>query len=371
MQRRLIQPPATIGTLLVMSRLLGFARPIAIIAVAAAIAVLMIKSKPPMEARSVDQPLPPVSVKTIRRTTVPVEIIAYGSVKAWRELELTAQLTGRITRQSPEFEPGKVVKEGEPLLRIDPTDYELALAEAQQSLASAELALADAKALRQAARETEAEAQVNAAKARITRAQRDLQNTELRAPFTAVVDEQLVEPGQFVSTGTRLGRILGADKAEIRLPIPPQDIGFIRSASDREVTLSATLGGRELQWRGQLARVEARVDEQTRVFPVVVEVEAPLDTSIHGDALPFGTFVRANITGGELENASVLPQSALHGDNDVFLLLDGVLQRRHVDVARISKGQALVVDGLADGDQVVTTRLELMFEGMQVAPFDE
>ncbi|MFK7828314.1 MAG: efflux RND transporter periplasmic adaptor subunit [Congregibacter sp.] len=353
------------------SRLLGFARPIAIIFVAVAIAVVMIKSKPPMESRSVDRTLPTVFVKTVLKTTVPVSIIAYGSVKAWRELELTAQLTGRITWQSPEFEPGKIVRVGEPLLRIDPTDYELALAEAQQALASAELALADAKALRQAARQTEAGAQVNSAKARITRAKRDLENTELVAPFTAVVDEQLVEPGQFISTGTRLGRILGADKAEIRLPIPPQDIGFVRTANDRDVVVSATVGSREIEWRAQLARIEARVDEQTRVFPVIVEVEAPLDTARHGDPLPFGTFVRASITGGELEDATVIPQSALHGENDVFLLLDGALQRRHVEVARISEGQALIVDGLSDGDQVVTTRLELMFEGMQVAPFDE
>ncbi len=353
------------------SRILGFARPIGILAAAILIAVFMIKSKPQLQARSVDLPLPPVSVQRVTQGTVPVSIVAYGNVKAWRELDLTAQLSGRIIWQSPTFEPGKRVAAGEPLLRIDPTDYELALAEAKQALASAELSLADARALRQAAREEEARATVAAAKARIARAERDLNSTELTAPFNAVIDEQLVEPGQFISTGTRIGRLLGADRAEVRLPVPPQDIGFIRTSSDNKVILSADVGGRKLQWQARLARVEARVDEQTRVFPVVVEVDSPLDSAIHGEPLPFGVFVRAEITGGEVDKAVLLPQSALHGENDVFLLTDGSLERRHVDVARIAEGRALITAGLENGEQVVTTRLDLMFEGMKVAPIND
>ena len=98
------------------------------------------------------------------------------------------QWAGRESDQ--QVEPGVVVEAGEPLLRIDRTDYELALAEARQALASAELALADAKALRQSARIHEAEATVAAARARIARAERDLTNTEITAPYRAVIDEQ-------------------------------------------------------------------------------------------------------------------------------------------------------------------------------------
>jgi RND family efflux transporter MFP subunit len=355
----------------VISRILGFARPIGIIAVSVAIAAFMIRSKPEIQARRVELPLAPVSVQIVRAATIPVSVVAHGNVKAWRELDLTAQLTGRIVWQSSAFEPGKVVAAGEALLRVDPTDYELALAEAEQALASAELSLADARALRQSARENEARTAVATAKARIARASRDLDSTELVAPFAAVIDEQLVESGQFITTGTRLGRILGTDKAEIRLAIPPQDIGFVSASEDTSVSLSANVGSHKARWQGRLTRVEARVDEQTRVFPVVIEVESPLDRARHGEALPFGTFVRAQISGSELQNAITLPQSALHGDKDVFVLVDGRLRRRRVEVARIVEGRALIVDGLQDGEQVVTTRLELMFEGMQVVRIDD
>jgi hypothetical protein len=67
----------------------------------------------------------------------------------------------------------------------------------------------------------------------------------------------------------------------------------------------------------------------------------------------------------------IIPQAALHGDNDVFLLADGKLKRQSVTVGRISNGGALITAGLAPGDEVVTTRLDLMFEGMDVALRDD
>jgi RND family efflux transporter MFP subunit len=350
-----------------MSRFLKLLRPLAIVAVAALIAVVMVKNKPEIQSRQVEAPLPMVDAQLIDLGEVPVTVVAYGNVTARRQLDLAAQVGGRILWKADSFEPGEVVEEGDLLLRIDDTDYRLALAEARQSLTSARLALADAKALRQAARVDEAEATVASAEARIARAERDLANTEIVAPYRAVIDEQLVEEGQFITIGTRLGRIFGADSAEIRLAIPPQDISFIDAARDDGVRLMSSDGSDDGEWSGRVKRVEARLDAQTRVFPVVVEVENPLDSSIHGSPLRFGQFVRVEISGGTVANSVILPQAALHGDDDVFLLEDGMLVRRSVDVGRIDDGGALVTGGLNNGERVVTTRLDLMFAGMQVA----
>lgn len=347
-------------------------RPVAILAGAGIIAALMLSSRQSPVARNVDQPLPLVQAQTITRTDLPVTIVAHGNVRAWRELELTAEVTGRVLWASERFEPGMVVAEGESLLRIDATDYELALAEAQQSLASAELSLADAKALSQKARVNEAQATAAAAKARIARARRDLDNTEILAPYNAVIDSARVEVGQYISAGTPVGRILGSDRAEVRLPILQRDVLLIDDGSDVPVTLSSRGGGsRQLRWSGRLARIESRVDSETRVIPVVVEVAEPLNTQQHATALPFGLFVRVEMAGKSVADAVRIPQSALHGDSDVFLFEDGRLKRRAVNVERLRDGLALITAGLNDGDRVVTTRLDLMFEGMAVDIADE
>ena len=96
-----------------------------------------------------------------------------------------------------------------------------------------------------------------------------------------MIDEQRVELGQFISAGTAVGRVLGADRAEVRLPIPPQDIAFIDGDAPAAVSLFAEGATREARWTGELVRIEARLDTQTRVVPVVVEVEDPLDGSRH------------------------------------------------------------------------------------------
>ncbi|MFN2289410.1 MAG: efflux RND transporter periplasmic adaptor subunit [Chromatocurvus sp.] len=331
----------------------------------------MVTGRSAPEPRSVDQPLPLVQAQTVSKADLPVTIVAHGNATAWRELDLTTEVTGRVLWTSPRFEPGVVVPAGEPLMRIDATDYELALAEAKQSLASAELSLADSKALRQKARVEEAEATVAAAKARIARARRDLDNTSIQAPYPAVIDSALVEVGQFISAGTQVGRILGSEKAEVRLPIMQRDVLLIDDGDDVPVTLSRGVGASQLQWEGRLTRIEARVDTDTRVIPVVVEVAEPMNTSRHETALPFGLFVRADIAGQPVADAVRIPQVALHGDSDVFLFVDGTLQRRAVTVERLREGYALVTGGLNDGDRVVITRLDLMFEGMAVAISDD
>jgi RND family efflux transporter MFP subunit len=207
--------------------------------------------------------------------------------------------------------------------------------------------------------------------ARIARAERDLRNTEISAPYAAV-DRRTARRGRTVHQprAQRLGRILGADKAEVRLPVPPQDIGFINIGSDAPVGLYDRVGVRERRWPGRLARIEARVDEQTRVFPVVVEVEEPLNVNRTVTRCRSACSCAPRSPAAASTDAVRIPQSALHGDDDVFLFVDGQLQRRSVTVGRISDGNALVTAGLEDGDRVVTTRLDLMFEGMQVALID-
>lgn len=353
-----------------MKRLLGL-RPLVILALAASIAVVMVKSRPQLEARAVETPPPMVQVQRISPGVRAVSISAHGNVTARHQINLAAQVNGQVIWKAPVFETGAFVPAGTTLLKIDPTDYELALAEAKQTLASAELSLADAKSLRQSARIEEASKAVAAARARIKRAQRDLDNTRITAPIDAVLDSQLVEESEYLRVGTPVATLLGTAVAEIRLPIPPKDIQFLSDAASESVILTDESRQTPYSWHARISRIEARVDEQTRVYPVVVEVEDPLGINSGAEPLRFGMFVRADITGAQMDNAVVLPTTALHGGSDVFLYQDGKLARRTVTVSRVDATGVLISDGLEPGDQVVTTRLDLMFAGMAVATNNE
>jgi multidrug efflux pump subunit AcrA (membrane-fusion protein) len=251
-------------------------------------------------------------------------------------------VTGRILWQSPSFEPGEIVDAGEPLLRIDPTDYELALAEAKQALASAELSLADARALRQAARVDEAQATVAAAEAHRPRRARPRAIRKSAPPTRG--DRRTARRGRTVHQppAPASGASSARTARKCDCPSRRRISAFIDATARRRAPVRR-VGSPERRWEGRLARIEARIDEQTRVFPWSSRSRTRWIAKRHGQPLPFGQFVRAEIAGGSRRRTRcVIPQAALHGDDDVFLLVDGQLRASQRDRGRISDGGALV-----------------------------
>ena len=344
--------------------------PLVIVIIAVMIAVAMIGSRPELQASDAKAPLPHVKTIAVEIGDVPVSIVAYGNVSARHELELASEVTGRVVWVAPEFEPGEMVVAGTVLLRVDPVNYHLALAEAKVALVSSNNTLADATALKRKAAAVEARLSIEAAQQRILKAEQDLAYTEIRAPFNAVIDKQLVEFGQFINTGQTVARLLSSDTAEVRLPVPAVDSGFLDPTSHVPVVITAKIGAQQWQWRAKLLRVESRVDRQTRVVPVVVEVASPYDNRVHPHTLPLGLFVEAQIPGRPVNSAVRLPRSALQTDGSVFVLAGDTLQRRQVTIAHREGNSVIINAGLKTGDQVVITRLEVMFEGMKVERID-
>jgi RND family efflux transporter MFP subunit len=340
--------------------------PLGIVIAAILLAALMVDSREELKPGDAAQPLPHVQALAVTLSQVPIEIIAHGNVTSRYELDLASEVTGRVVWVAAEFEPGEVVAAGTVLLRIDPVNYQLALAQAKAALASADMALADARALKRQAAISEGELNIEAARQRIRKAEQDLAYTEIKAPFAAVIDKQLVEPGQFISTGQPVARLLSSDVAQVTLPLTPADAGFLEMSIGTPVTLRAQIGEQQQQWQGTLARVEARVDQQSRVLPVVVEVKTPYDTSVHPQRLPLGLFVEAALPGQPARDAVRLPSSVLHADDTVFVVAGNTLRRKRVNVIHREGDSVVINSGLDSGDLVVTTRMELMFEGMKV-----
>ncbi len=344
--------------------------PLVVVAVAILIAQFMLGTRE--ELQPVDAKIPLQRVKTMQVLIgdVPISLVAHGNVTAKHELELASEVTGRVVWVAPNFEPGEMVLEGQVLLKVEAINYQLALAEAKGALASADMALADSRALKRSAAIAEGKLNIEAARQRIVKTERDLSYTQIKAPFNSVIDKQSVELGQFISAGQTVARLLSSDTAEISLPIPAFESGFLDAKAQTKVILSARIGSRHLQWEASILRIESRVDPQTRVVPVVVEVAKPYDLDVHDDPLPLGLFVEANIPGKPIAHAARLPSSALHADDSVFVLSDGALERRKVNIVYRQGDWVVVDEGLKAGDELVVTRLDLMFDGMKVARID-
>ena len=96
---------------------------------------------------------------------------------------------------------------------------------------------------------------------------------------------------------------------------------------------------------------------------VIVRVEKPYAKK---PPLVAGLFVRVDIKGRSLPDAAVIPRSALHQNNTVWVVAEGKLHFRKVHVARFQGDNAIIKSGLSDGEEVVISLLKRVSDGMCV-----
>ena len=325
-------------------------------------------------------------------------VISQGTVRPRTETTLVSEVSGKIVSVSPSFEAGGFFRKGDMLLQIDPSDYNTALKRAEAALASRQAKLSDESARsRQALNDwknlgrsgqpsdlvvrkpqlQDAQANVSAAEADVEKAQRDLQRTRITVPYDGLLKEKLVDIGQYVTPGTRMGVSFAIDTAEIRLPLSKNDIAFLElpSATDVEqvpfpkVTLLPAESGSTQSWQAKIIRTEGVVDEASRMVYAVAQVVDPYGVLglSNQDELKVGTFVSAQIEGVAVENVVVLPRFVVQSDNTVLVANeDRELEVRKVTVIRAEPRIVYISAGVSGGEKVVTTTLEAPIPGTRL-----
>ena len=215
----------------------------------------------------------------------------------------------------------------------------------------------------------DARAAVAAAEAALDRARRDLERAELRAPYAGRVQSKDVDVGQFVNKGNTVGRIYAVDSAEIRLPLPDEQLAFLDvpmsyRGSQRQtgprVTLAADFAGRRHTWEGRIVRTEGEIDPVSRMVHVVAEVRDPYapDSDRSRPPLAAGMFVEATIAGREVQGVVELPWAALRGRDQVLVVDEsGRLRFRDVEVLRSTTDSVLISAGLNEGELVTVSTI--------------
>lgn len=262
---------------------------------------------------------------------------SYGTVTSYFETALTPQVSGKITYVSEKFRVGEKIPAGDLLVKIDPTDYEAALAGEKSNLTvavrtfaeeeiRAEQAAGDWQAsgrdLAQASdfvlrkpQLAAAQANIDAAKATIAKATADLERTEVRAPFAAIVTARTASPGNQASPQASLGTLISTEKVEIRLPLIASQTTRVKLPTT--ATLTSPLRP-DLSWEAQLVRIEPTVDQQNQVIYAVAEVSDPFPEG--KPPLPVGIFANASINALPIAESYRIPESAFVNDQFVWIV---------------------------------------------------
>ncbi len=377
-------------------KILKIILPILILTIGGGGAYLLFISREVVLTIPIEVPPPLVRVQTVELEDLQLVVPAQGTVAPRTESTLVAQVAGQITRVSPAFVNGGFFEKGDVLLAIDPRDYEVAVAQARVQVAQAELRLAREEEEGAIARDewqrlgqgeptalvlrepqiAEARATRAAAEGALTRATLDLERTQIRAPYPGRVRAKSADVGQYVNPGSPVGRIYAVDYAEVRLPVPDDQLAYLNAplsfrnrddAKGPDVRFRATFAGREHIYMGRIVRVEGEIDPRSRMVALVGRVDNPYRQRDHNrPPLSVGMFVTAEIMGYRAEEVAVVPRAALRGKDRVLVVVENRLYYRAIDILRADAETVVVKAGLESGDQLCVSPLDTVVDGMRV-----
>ena len=365
--------------------------PLLIIAVFIGLAFLLMLTQEEPEKKEEEIKLTIVDARNANVQRVSLNLPSYGVVEPKHKTQLVAEVTGRVLNIAPEFVAGGIVKQGQQLAVIEPSDYEADLAQAEASLAQAQAALEEELARGEVAKIEfqgfdngvppelglrkpqlkKEQANVKFAQAAVDRAKRNLERTVIRAPFDGIVKARNVDLGQYLTLGTNLGELFNTDVAEVRLPLANSDLAYLESVDnpDTEVVLTADLAGRQVTWQGNIVRSEGVIDAGNRMVYLVAEIEDPYlynNKSLGELPLKFGTFVNATITGRTVEGIVKLPRHLVRNSEVALVKTDNTIEMRPVNVVRTDMEYVYIKDSIKNGELVSYTPINTLEAGEQV-----
>lgn len=382
------------------TKLIKIGLPLLILVLGFAVMRLMIitRSEPRREVR--ENPGALVEVLKVAQGDRQIRVQGTGTVTPRQEISLTPQVSGRVTKIAPEFVAGGFFRQGDVLFKIEDADYRLAVERARAALANAEYELAAMAGQARIARQEwerldlgrdeepnplvlyepqmkNAQAALLSARAGLRQAELDLERTLLRAPFDAVVLSESVDLGQYVRAGTSVAALAGTRQAEIVVPLQLQELAWLSIPRQGEkmkgspAVVQLTTGENNYSWSGRVVRRLGDVDPQGRMARLVVAVSDPYGLqkdSGQRPVLSMGSFVQVTLQGAVLPKVFTLPASALRDGETIWIMNDGHLKTRSVEVLRRARDEVVIGKGLNPGDQIVLTNLAGAAEGMKLRP---
>jgi len=352
-------------------------------AAAAAFALVATKAEPPRAEKTLQGTL--VEVIQIGASQHDVDLHAKGTVVPAKEIVLQAELGGRVIWQSPELVAGGRFKTDQPMVRIDPRDYQLAVESYRSQVNRAKLDLSiearrgevakrewnafgemdvseEQRALAQ--REPQLEATrlaLKAAQSALKKAQLDLTRATLRAPFNAMVVSENVDTGQLLSPQTSVARLVGTDEYHVQVSVPVASLRTVRArtadAPGSEAKIVQRVGQETIERRAEVIRQLPDLDAGGAMARLLLNIDNPLGE--RGDLpLLLGSFVDVAIAAKPIDDAIRLPRVALRNGRNVYVMNDqDLLEIRDVQIAWTEPDAVLITGGLEPDERVVISRI--------------
>ncbi len=371
--------------------------PLLILILAGVIVLTLFTTAPRPERQPKPRVAPLVETREITLGPHSINIEAWGFVRPAQQITLRSQVDGTIIKINPEFTPGGHLARREVILRIDPSDYVLAVQQRKSDLEKAKASLLleqgnqvvaqqEFKLLGESISEQErtlvlripqlntARASVIAATAALHSAKLDLARTVVKAPFDSTVLRRHVNRGTYATNTTDLVTLVGTKMYWVELVIPLAQLRWIEIPKTSGQAGSPVRLYHEHIWgkgkfrTGRVIRLLTDLETEGRMARLLVAITDPLN--LHGakaDApqVLLGTYLRAEILGRHMSHVAKVDRHWIRDHDTVWLVkADQTLEIRKVNMVHRGYRHVFVSEGLHQGDRLITSNLPSPKEGM-------
>jgi len=314
------------------------------------------------------EPAIPVETATVASGDVSAFYSGTATLEADEQATVVAQITGVVLDVLAE--EGDFVEAGQVLARVETNRYRLEVEKAAAALKRLETDYQRKKELFEkelvSADDFErVSSELQAQKAAYDLARLDLEYTHIRAPIAGYVSERLVRAGNLVKLHDPVYRVTSYDPLLAVLHVPERELSVLRKGLEVSMSLDAWPGQ---MFAGEVIRISPVVDPATGTFRVTAKV---VD---HDRLLKPGLFGRVEILYDLREDVPVIPRSAVITEDDsshVFVIDgQGAASRRSVQLGYERAGMVEVVQGVSNGETVVTAGKGSLSDGVRVEVID-
>ena len=330
------------------------------------------------EQKQSQQQMPPlpVGVITAKAGDIPINLSFNGQTVGELDIVVKAKVTGSIEKQL--FTPGQSVNEGDILYEIDSSKYLAAYNVAKANFDNANADLKRAKNLKSSNAISQKEydsavAVYNIANANLSNAKIDLDYSKVKAPFSGVVGDNLKDIGAYVSpSDADLVRLTKLSPIYVKFGI--SDVEKLKIDTNlqnnqwekKDSTVSISVAGKE--YNGTLKFIDNVVNSDTATVNAKAEFDNP------NFELRPGIYTKIKVSGFYQKNGIMVPQVAILQDLSnpfVYVVENGKVVKKIVKIVSQTATQAIVSDGIKDGDLVVIDNFKKIRVGSDVAPLNE
>ena len=307
-----------------------------------------------------------------------------GTVVPRIEATLGFRVAGKIVARSVDV--GTIVKAGDLIAQLDPSDFRLAVDNARAALASAEADYLRAKAdherylnlrgstaftpqtleQRQSIASTTL-ARVDQARSQLTSAENSLAYTDFRADAPGVVTAVQAEVGQVMVQGQGVVRVARTDELEILVGVPEHRLKTVREARAASFELWSDPGHRHV---AKLRELSPSADPMTRTYPARFSVVNP------PEFIGLGMTATLAFERPDAQAVAEVPLAAIfqRGTQPAVWVVDkesGIVSLRSVTIARWRDDTAAIASGVKDGEMIATAGVHKLEAGQRVKPLSQ